>query len=646
MLDPDNPWHRLALGSPTAAHRPPKGLGLYDLSVGSRHRWQATWAWEGHDWLQALASLKLSGGVRVLGYLSEPPETRQLLAQQAQQLLARRGVAAQVRLRSSYKPFWFWLQEEVLPTLLRLGANHLRVVYPSAKEWGQRFLQEAFPAAALLEQAGITLQSQAGPAEPLRYEVQAFKQQQRVWQGHCFVPLHPHQVLDRQVGVPTGWLEVWQGPKQVGQQRVATDAERFWQWYLALLQELLPTLLGQTPPLFRSLSVRVALSEPEVPLGFGHEQASMLEALAEDIYFATQEACKAQFALSSDSRSLQTGRIVPVVSAALGQEGWAKVDLLAHQPMQLGTSASAVPTPPPLAVTPIALKDLPIAPLNVQQVCAAALHLSQSTPLELHLPAYSYEGRPIVALHTPNPTQPLLLISGGQHANETTGVSAALHLAADLANSGLGLVVLPMENPDGTRLHQALLRLAPHHMHHAARYTALGDDLQARLHAPRYEAAARQWGLNHHPALHLNLHGYPAHEWTRPMSGYAPHGFEAWALPMGILSIVVYDPAQQTLALSLAQSVTAALSQDHQLLELTQQQLRWRSAHTTLQPFELMNGFPVILQQRKGAQLCLISEIPDETVYGPLFALGLRAQRLIGQTAATWLLQNHEHRRL
>ena len=31
--------------------------------------------------------------------------------------------------------------------------------------------------------------------------------------------------------------------------------------------------------------------------------------------------------------------------------------------------------------------------------------------------------------------------------------------------------------------------------------------------------------------LHLSLHGYPAHEWTRPLNGYVPHGFSQWTIP-------------------------------------------------------------------------------------------------------------------
>lgn len=25
--------------------------------------------------------------------------------------------------------------------------------------------------------------------------------------------------------------------------------------------------------------------------------------------------------------------------------------------------------------------------------------------------------------------------------------------------------------------------------------------------------------------LHVNLHGYPSHEWTHPLSGYVPRGY-------------------------------------------------------------------------------------------------------------------------
>ena len=74
-------------------------------------------------------------------------------------------------------------------------------------------------------------------------------------------------------------------------------------------------------------------------------------------------------------------------------------------------------------------------------------------------------------------------------------------------------------------VHQRLRADNPLHMHHAARYTALGDDLEYRsgkqpLRKGDPPRSRRLSGAK----LHVNLHGYPSHEWTRPLSGYVPRG--------------------------------------------------------------------------------------------------------------------------
>ena len=76
-------------------------------------------------------------------------------------------------------------------------------------------------------------------------------------------------------------------------------------------------------------------------------------------------------------------------------------------------------------------------------------------------------------------------------------------------------------------------------MHHAARYTGLGDDVESRGDTPVYESLIRKEALALMDAkLHINLHGYPAHEWTRPLSGYLPRGFELWTIPKGFFVII------------------------------------------------------------------------------------------------------------
>ena len=71
-------------------------------------------------------------------------------------------------------------------------------------------------------------------------------------------------------------------------------------------------------------------------------------------------------------------------------------------------------------------------------------------------------------------------------------------------------------------------------MHHAAR-TPPSATISIRVRRQRlFEVKARREAAALSGArLHVNLHGYPAHEWTRPFTGYLPRGFESWSLPRG-----------------------------------------------------------------------------------------------------------------
>lgn len=239
--------------------------------------------------------------------------------------------------------------------------------------------------------------------------------------------------------------------------------------------------------------------------------------------------------------------------------------------------------------------------------------------------------------------KPTVLVSCRQHANEATSTNAAFAWLTDLLHDGellrfANVVVHPLENPDGARLHAALCSLAPNHMHHAARYTAFGADLQSE---PRVRgetiaesrlrhASAARW----RPLLHLNNHGYPAHAWVRPQTGFVPLGFEDWSLPVGHLTIVSThgndEGAASALRTTLAQDVAHALRADAGVRRRTYRQvarsLRYRPFANV--PFVYHQGFPFWLNHRPRLEppaesapraalaplVTVITEVPDETV--------------------------------
>jgi len=241
----------------------------------------------------------------------------------------------------------------------------------------------------------------------------------------------------------------------------------------------------------------------------------------------------------------------------------------------------------------------------------------------------SRQGRAVGASYKAGAQRPVL-ISGGQHANETSGVVGALRAGLALAaEPDSHFALLPLENPDGYALHQWYCRQAPQHMHHAARYSALGDDIEYREAQPLYERVVRQDALAGSGAqLHINLHGYPAHEWVHPLTGYIPRGFDLWTLPKGFFLILRYHAGWQAQAEALAEAVTQALLQVPGLAGYNARQLTLYQKHSGLQPFALLNGTPYTMAQNQAspAPVTLITEFPDETVTGDAFVFAHQAQ--------------------
>ncbi len=743
VLNIGSPWGRLSAAMsvasssslellipyPPYAARKISDLKVRDTARGARHIWTADFAWEGTTWLQALEAScpATTSTVRVLGYLSEPPEIRRQLALEAQAALQRRDVRALVNIRSSYKPALFWLLEEVLPILRQNGADRLVMRYPVVPNTSEvRFLQEFYPASSLLEREGIQLELLAAPRADPVYEASAFIGKHEVWHDTCLAPQAERIQQDQIILSPTAWLEVQVNNDLLVQQRILTDGERFWSWYEDVVLPQILVLSPSAGPFFQSLTVTAKLSEPDLALSIQPERVSMLEALSEEVYFSTLEAFQRHANAPIGGRGLKVGKIVPLFTEHLGQAGFARVTLILLGTGELGVmnqdgtvqlapferisaqvtkqankklsvlvsgtpdalqrlerhhaleSVGIIPKWESTGLTNSSLiaqsdlgkrhldassKDnsslassLPGGLLSAQDIWQETKRLAQLPGVSSRVVGRSLEGRPIHAIsRLVNPNMPSLLVTAGQHANEPTGPKAALILLEEwLSEGSINVVGMPLKNPDGLRLYRALRQVHPEHMHHPARYTALGVDVQAisEFAIPEFEGAALNGVLKEfRPRVHLNLHGYPAHEWTRPYTGYAPRGFELWAIPMGAMVIVVHDKAQKNLARELATTIAADLGADTQIRETTLEALRQRAPHVHQDPFELIGGLPFQFWEREAkittkrlpstleerGTITVITEMPDETVYGQRFELGVRTQVLIGQSVARWL---------
>ncbi|WPB56440.1 peptidase M14 [Xylophilus sp. GOD-11R] len=532
------------------------------------------------------------------GWLFEGPQARR----RAERRLAAAGLP--VRLRSAYKPLVFHFLEEVE----RDGLRAVTVHYPlHAAAPARRFALEAYPLAMMLEGVDFQLLPQPATSESPVYHVELRWHDGRQRMDRVFAPNRVHlDTAGETVLSPTAWL--------AGEARDDDHARVFGAAIDAVRRHPWP----EQEPYFERLDLRV-----DIP-GVHHAPAEETgwidshEALHEDLYFSLLEVFERRAGRSAGSRALQPGQIVPDIRGS--EDGMVRL-LVSVTPWRPVVADDAVDEAPLARAT---------SPLSAGRIARVMAEIGGE-----RFAATSVQGRPVRWLYREGGDAPVL-ISGGQHANECSGVVGALRVAQRLAaRPPSHFALIALENPDGYALHRELCRQAPRHLHHAARYSALGDDVEARSpDAPPYEAAARRQALARSGALlHINLHGYPAHEWTRPWSGYIPRGFSAWTVPKGFFLIVRHHAGWGERARALARAVCAELARRPALAAFNRQQLAHYRMHAGELPFELIDGIACAIAEvdRPGAPVTLITEFPDETVHGQRFLLAQQTQ-----TAAAW----------
>ncbi|MDB5541268.1 MAG: Peptidase carboxypeptidase [Devosia sp.] len=533
-----------------------------------------------------LLARRPSGAVEA--WLFEDTPTRRA----AEAKLADAGITA--RMRSAYKPLVHFLTEEAPPIIKTIDVRY--PISPNASQ--KRFLLEAFPLAGMVDGATLTFAGEA--TNDLTYRV--------TLDGEMFEVFAPNRVHTDHCGdpqlSPTGWLRI---PADGIDEPITTDFE---QVYARAMDAIATFDFGTTAPLFDELNIRVTLPARDEKLPVGEEAISLAEAMHEDLYFSVMEIFQARLGSGRSDRRARPGHIVPQVGRA---EGPPSVRI---ETRPLYQAEASVPFQPLAAAT---------HPLGVDQIRAEIAALGREP-----ITARSRAGRALPGAYKPG-TDLGVIITSGQHANETTGIVGAVR-GAQLLNQRpeAHFAVTPLENPDGYALHHRLRAEHPNHMHHAARYTGLGDDVESRGAEPIFESLIRREQLSRMDArLHLNLHGYPAHEWTRPLSGYLPQGFELWTLPKGFFLVMRCHKEYSELAEKLLIATTEKLAEVPGLVDYNARQIALYTAHVgPPSTFRVVNGFPITVSSdvTYDVPMTLISEFPDETIYGEEFILGHTAQ--------------------
>ncbi len=173
--------------------------------------------------------------------------------------------------------------------------------------------------------------------------------------------------------------------------------------------------------------------------------------------------------------------------------------------------------------------------------------------------AYSYAGRELYGIWLEPQYQgylsmtkrlsrcPSEIINARHHANEVSSTNAALLLLRKLLTDDtwrgladwLNLVIVPMENVDGTAIHYELQKEHPYWKFHVARFNAVGKEFyhdhfrQDTIH--REAMGLTRLFEKYVPDIIVDNHGVPSHEWEQQFSGYTSPSYKGFWLPRSLL---------------------------------------------------------------------------------------------------------------
>ncbi|MEX2467378.1 MAG: M14 family metallopeptidase [Gemmatimonadota bacterium] len=295
---------------------------------------------------EVVPAVRAGDPVRLHARLSEPPELRRALEQEARDALVRAGADAagtEVVVLSAFKQGYSWLYEVVRPRIEGADFDEVRIRFrrnDPPEEWPQqamhtpvRWLHEIFPIDEVLaSELDLDLDQivfeevEKGPI----YEVEVTDASGATVLRDSFDPkwvLRPY--FDRfrdyeQVRVTTGWMTAVSGGRTVVDQRIRTDPEAFWDHYQ---ERVLPALYDYVmnrheglpqggdadAPYFGELTVELQMSEPDYRLGIDNEIHSTMDALHEEIYFGTLEFFDLIGRNARGQGLTAPGRIIPVM---------------------------------------------------------------------------------------------------------------------------------------------------------------------------------------------------------------------------------------------------------------------------------------------------------------------------------------------
>lgn len=203
--------------------------------------------------------------------------------------------------------------------------------------------------------------------------------------------------------------------------------------------------------------------------------------------------------------------------------------------------------------------------LNHEDICALNDSLRSNRDLKINYIAKSFMGRDIESIEfnvdddfTPTfkrtMKKPTMYINERHHANEVSSSNSCYELTEKLLEEKellkkVNVVLIPMENPDGSYIHSLLIKEHPNWIFHIARFNALGKEFaheyfkEDSIHT---EAEAMvEIFYRHLPDIYCDNHGVPHHEWAQPFSGYTAPAYKGFWLPRSLIYGYFWYPKEE-----------------------------------------------------------------------------------------------------
>lgn len=645
-------------------------------------------------------------------FISESKENRDAIKKNIKNEFSE----ANIIVRSAFKPGYFWLIEEVLPNLVKRKTSIDSIIIKCAKERTEdglelpiRWIQELYPVDEILAEE-LDINSEKIIFELLDSQKDTYvvivndKNGSKIYKDCIHIPVSkvPYVEKGKYSYPTTSYLSVVYNDGLTIEHLIKTDRERFYIYYL---HEVLPKLWslldksdensGLTKPLFDRMDIQVEMSEEELKIPVEQERISSLEALHEDLYFNTLDyfVCKGEE--TNGYGYSAPGGIYPFLNVI--KDGSPKARIVAYKWIEKHRKKIFAKKLifnkhqlTPVEMTYITENnDQPMVKTVIQDLKLDSIPRDVPRPktarFKSWLCEYSYRGHPIfvyeffneisedyysaIKLSTLKPT---ILIETGHHANEVSSMPAVSEMMDEIVirypeiMKQLNLVVIPRANPDGTALHQEMIKDNPEWKHHAARYNAVGLEYSDVRYMDSIFGEANvvpkimnRWV----PDIVIDDHGIPSHEWTQPFAGYhIPPRFDmSFWIPNALIYGIAreLDKKEFPAHAKVLDKITHSIQQKIKQTKIQNKNNYWRKRYTKYGNKFMPELFPIELTEDlifyKWAtkpdsesinaisrfpgwvSADLISEAADETVYGDVLELCKKSHRLFDLGAIEWI---------